>query len=324
MILNYFKDRVKNIVMFLIIIAIFTIVLYGYNIPLNAIVYGTILTSVFILMVTIYDLYKYIERHKELERLRKSIDISIDGLVRGNTLIENDYVELINILFQENYRNNYEMDKNKTEMIDFYTLWVHQIKTPIAAMSMLLQESCDSEKGKLLNELFKIERYVELVLQYLRLESLTSDLKISKYNLQKIVKNAVKKYAPMFIHKKIQIELQHLDIDVITDEKWLTFVIEQLVSNALKYTNKGIVRIFLEGNNLCIEDTGVGISEEDLPRVFERGYTGFNGRMDRESTGLGLYLCKKILDKLNHKVNITSIENTGTKVFIDLSSIELF
>ena len=163
-----------------------------------------------------------------------------------------------------------------------------------------------------------------MVLGYLRIESISSDLVLSQYYLSDVVKQAIRKYATIFIGQKITLDFKEMDCMVLTDEKWLVFVIEQILSNALKYTKSGTISIYMEAEKtLVIKDSGIGIASEDLPRVFEKGFTGFNGRMDKKSTGIGLYLCKKILNKLSHKITITSQIDLGTMVRIDLSSVKI-
>lgn len=160
-----------------------------------------------------------------------------------------------------------------------------------------------------------------MVLGYLKIEDRSSDLVFQHYLLSDLVKQAIRKYANQFIRKNIKLELAPMEVTVLTDEKWLVFVLEQLLSNALKYTNQGTISIYLDPHQpktLIIQDSGIGIASEDLPRIFERGYTGYNGRMDKKATGIGLYLCQKILAKLSHQIKITSQINLGTKVMINL------
>ena len=194
-------------------------------------------------------------------------------------------------------------------------------------MKLLLQYDEKEENMELLTELFKIEQYVEMVLQYLRLDSLSSDLLIKSYSIENIVKQAVRKYAPLFIRKRIHFSLKEIHCQVLTDEKWLLFVIEQLLSNALKYTpEEGYICIYMDEyspKTLIIEDNGIGIAPEDLPRIFERGFTGFNGREDKKSTGIGLYLCKRILARLSHEITVESTPGIGTIVKLDLSTLDL-
>ena len=209
-------------------------------------------------------------------------------------------------------------------MEEYYTLWVHQIKTPIAAMSLLLQEEDTPENGELSMELFRIEQYVEMVLQYLRLDSPDHDLAFRSVDVDDCVRQAVRKYARSFIRKKIALDFQETGIEIVSDEKWLVFVLEQLLTNASKYTKEGgSVRIGQENGLLVLRDTGIGIRPEDLPRIFEWGYTGYNGRLDKRSTGVGLALVKQVMEMLGNKMEIRSVLGEGTEVFLDLRRTEL-
>ena len=187
---------------------------------------------------------------------------------------------------------------------------------------------------------------MEMVLGYLRTEDMSSDLKLSRCSLDRIIRDQIHKYAGIFVSKKLTLTYESISQDVLTDEKWLGFVIGQILSNALKYTRTGGIRIYLEkklsldtddvsisiGNDDCnkvenltlvIEDTGIGIRAEDIPRIFEKGYTGVNGRDDNRATGIGLYLSNKIMGKLGHRLYITSTEGKGTKVFLEFSVEDL-
>ncbi|HMM05688.1 MAG TPA: sensor histidine kinase [Clostridiales bacterium] len=325
MLIRYLKDRRHIIILMLLFLLLFAAVFYLSALPYAAVFYGAALWLLPLTLVFTVDFYRYVKKHKTLSALENAITSGIETLPKAYNLIETDYQRLL-ISFDAAYRAMISASNTeKTEMIDFYTLWVHQIKTPIAAMSVLLQEHDTTENARLAQELFKIERYTELVLGYLRIGDLSADLQIGQYSLSNIVKQAVKKYAPMFIHNKIKLEMGNLNTEVLTDEKWLVFVIEQLLSNALKYTKQGNILLDTKDKTtLMIRDTGIGISREDLPRVFEKGFTGYNGRMDKKSTGLGLYLAKRTLDQLHHKINIESREGYGTTVLIDLSREDSF
>ena len=214
--------------------------------------------------------------------------------------------------------DKYELLKEKE---DFFSLWAHQIKTPIAAMNLLLQND-ETDAAGCRQELFKIENYVEMALNYSRFENMSGDLELKACPLQPMVKQSVKKFSRVFIHKHLKVELDVPDITVLTDEKWFCFVLEQLLSNALKYTKEGGVRIYTETTDgelkIVISDTGIGIRSSDLPRIFEKGFTGYNGRIDKKASGLGLYLCKGVCDKLGHSIHAESEEGHGTKVFIGI------
>ena len=203
------------------------------------------------------------------------------------------------------------------DLLDYYTLWVHQVKTPIAASSLLIGDLKDKEaKSQLEQELFKIESYVHLVLQYLRLESFHDDLVLKQENLADLIREVVKKYALFFIQQGLSLNLHDLDHTIVTDKKWFLVILEQVLSNSLKYTKEGSIEIYFHEDSLYIKDTGLGIQNADLLRVFERGFSGYNGRLTQQSSGLGLYLSKKIADQLGHKIAIDSQVGQGTTVSI--------
>ena len=211
------------------------------------------------------------------------------------------------------------------EKEDFFALWTHQIKTPIAALNLLFSDE-EVDTGSCKRELIKIEHYVEIALNYLKFEEM-QDIVLDTCSLEHIVKQSVKKYSTIFIYQHLSVELDNLNCNILTDEKWFSFVFDQILSNALKYTKKGRIKIYREvfedRQEIAINDTGIGIKSEDIPRVFDKGYTGFNGRMDKKASGIGLYLCKGVCDRLGHKLKITSCEGKGTEVRIILLSDRL-
>ena len=224
----------------------------------------------------------------------------------------------------ELYQKKSEAQSKLTDLLDYYTLWVHQIKTPIAASRLLVAEVSDREvKQQLEQEIFKIDSYTNLVLQYLRLESFHDDLVFEKVQVDDLVKEVVRKYALFFIQKGLTVNLHDLDKIIVTDKKWLLVVIEQILSNSLKYTKKGGLEIYMEGQELCIKDTGIGIKNSDVLRVFERGFSGYNGRLTQQSSGLGLYLSKKISEELGHQIRIESEVGKGTTVRIQFAQVNL-
>ena len=224
----------------------------------------------------------------------------------------------------ELYQKKSEAQSKLTDLLDYYTLWVHQIKTPIAASRLLVAEVSDREvKQQLEQEIFKIDSYTNLVLQYLRLESFHDDLVFEKVQVEDLVKDMVRKYALFFIQKGLTVNLHDLDKTIVTDKKWLLVVIEQILSNSLKYTKEGGLEIYMEGQELCIKDTGIGIKNSDVLRVFERGFSGYNGRLTQQSSGLGLYLSKKISEELGHQIRIESEVGKGTTVRIKFAEVNL-
>lgn len=207
------------------------------------------------------------------------------------------------------------------EMVDYYTAWVHQIKTPIAAMRLTLQPDDTPNARRLMSQLLRIEQYVDMVLMYLRLDEGTSDYVIRACDLDGIIRQSLRKFAGEFIDRKLTLHYEPLHLSVVTDEKWLGFVVEQVLSNALKYTpDGGSITIDAEAPaTLCIRDTGIGITAEDLPRIFDRGYTGRNGRTYRQASGIGLYLCRRICRDLGHTITASSAAGEGTVLRLDLS-----
>lgn len=239
---------------------------------------------------------------------------------RPQTALEVLLFEKLALLEMDKKNRAIEEREKLNDLMDYYTLWAHQIKTPIAASSLLVGEIEDKKvKNQLEQELFKIESYVNIVLQYLRLESFHEDLVLKKENVEDLVKEIVKKYAIFFIQKGLSLHLHDLDRTIITDRKWFVVILEQVLSNSLKYTSQGGIEIYFQEDTLYIKDSGLGIQDADLLRVFERGFSGYNGRLTQQSSGLGLYLSKKIADELGHQISITSQVGQGTTVMISFS-----
>ena len=238
--------------------------------------------------------------------------------------LERALAEKLEAREMELYQQRSDSERKLTDLLDYYTLWVHQIKTPIAASKLLVAEVADRQlKQQLEQEIFKIDSYTNLVLQYLRLESFHDDLVLKQVQIEDLVKEIIRKYALFFIQKGLNVNLYDLDKEIVTDKKWLLVVIEQIISNSLKYTKEGGLEIYMEGQELCIKDTGIGIKNSDVLRVFERGFSGYNGRLTQQSSGLGLYLSKKISEELGHQIRIASEVGKGTIVRIKFSDINL-
>lgn len=321
----YLKSRIKVMVAFVLFILVFAMIYALYYLPLEPIVYSTELVMALAVVFAGLDFVQFYQKHQRLTEAISRATAGVGELPKPRDLLEVDYQTLTRVLAENRAELISQFDNRQTDMIDYYTLWAHQIKTPISAMGLLLQtEEGDRERtSTYAQELFKIEQYVEMVLQYLRLESMSSDLLLVEYDLADLIRQAVKKYSIIFINKKISLELEEMNCRVLTDEKWLIFVLEQIISNALKYTNQGKISIYLDEHSektLIISDTGVGIREEDIKRIFDRGFTGYNGRMDKKSTGIGLYLSQQVLNKLSHVITVTSQVGKGTRVSIDLTT----
>lgn len=317
--LQYLRGKAGKIVAFFLFAVIFIASFALYHLPLAAVWYPSALCVILGLAVLLLDFRRVKARHETLRLILCQLPTLPETLPAAHTVPEEDYRALVQALCAQQQALETRMNAQYQDMLDYYTLWAHQIKTPIAAMRLLLQDADTDEQRALLEQVQSVEQYVEMVLGYLRLESPSSDYVIRNYALDDIVRQAVRKYASQFIRRRLRLEYTPLNVSVITDEKWLLFVIEQVLSNALKYTRSGSVSITLEApKTLCIRDTGIGIASEDLPRVFEKGFTGCNGRTDKRATGIGLYLCRRILEKLGHTIAITSTVGEGTTVRICL------
>ncbi len=316
---KYLKSRRKWILLFALLLITYVVSFMLYRIPFGAFVYPSAIVTLFFCMFLIVDFIRSKRRHELLESIKTYGAKLIEDLPQPCDIDDEDYQVIIENLKRELLDSEFINDKRFENTIEYYTVWAHQIKTPIAAMKLTLQGEDSSLSRKLSYELSRIEQYVGMVLAFLRLDSNYTDYVFKEYSLDNIIKESVKKFAPEFISKKIKLIYTEIDKTIVTDEKWFSFVLEQILSNALKYTNEGEVRIGIDDNSkLYIEDTGIGIASEDLPRVFEKGYTGYNGRVQKSASGIGLYLCKRICDKLCLGISIESTAYVGTKVIIDV------
>lgn len=296
-----------------------------YGLPWGPAAYTLLLTGAVALGILSAEFFRWKNKRRELSEMREQAEQSLDPekLPEPETPLEELYQEIIRA---QERRSQKETEENREKLVrarDYYTRWSHQIKTPIAAMELLLQEE-PADARALKRELLKTGQYVEMALSYQRMEGEGNDLVIQRCELRSVVMQAVKKVSPLLIHKRIAFSAGDLSGEVLTDEKWLVFVLEQLLTNASKYTREGgSVWIGKENGLLVLRDTGIGIRPEDLPRIFEWGYTGYNGRLDKRSTGIGLALVKQVMDMLGNGIEIRSGLGKGTEVFLDLRKTEL-
>ena len=319
-ILAFLREEAGILLWVVFFIGIFWLLCFLEDIPQDVTIYTLQLASFTGIAVLIVRFIRYWKRCKTLELLTKDPRDKIEAFPNPDTLSEKLYRQIIGQYERELRKEEQQMDDRYREMVEYYTMWTHQIKTPIAAMRLHLQAADTPENHMLLEDLQRIEQYVEMVLCYLRLDSDSTDYLFVQCDLDSIVRQAVRRFSAQFIHRKIRLEYEPLDCQVLTDEKWLLFVLEQVLSNALKYTpSGGTVSIFLEEpKTLCIRDTGIGIAAEDLPRIFEKGFTGCNGRTDKKASGIGLYLCRRICRNLNHTITAESQAEQGTTIRIGM------
>lgn len=322
--IRYLRQKLPTILLVLIFFVIFSVSFLLYRLPIEAVLYPSALCFIFGLSYMFYDFSKIKRLHKSLQDIAKLTAGMINSLPDAKTIAEDDYQAIIGALKTEVYKLETTASEKYAEMSDYYTIWAHQIKTPIASMNLMLQGVDSQLSRRLSGELFRIEQYVEMVLAFVRLDSNSTDYVFKSCNIDGVIRQSVKIFAHDFIYRKISLDFRETGLKAVTDEKWLGFVIDQLISNSLKYTKDGTVSIYLKAPDiLCIQDTGMGIAPEDLPRVFDKGYTGYNGRKDKKASGLGLYLCKKICSRLGHKIYIESKPGEGTCVMIDFEQYKL-
>ena len=317
---SYLKARARAALALILCAAVFAAVFALYRLPWQAALYAGALCLGLMTALAAADFLKFRRRRERIMALGREALISPEGLPAPADPLEADYQALIRALYGDRAARLTEAAARFDGMTEYYTLWAHQIKTPIAAMRLLLQEDAP-DPAELSGELFKIEQYVEMALCYLRLDGESTDYVLRAADLDEVVRQALRKYAPQFIRRRVSLDYALLGAKALTDEKWLSFVVEQVLSNALKYAPEGRVRIRLEEPlTLVIEDDGIGIAPEDLPRVFEKGFTGLNGRYDKRATGIGLYLSRRIMKNLGHGISIASEVGKGTAVRLDLSA----
>lgn len=319
----YLKENVARIILTSIIIVISLIIMNLYRIPFENIMYIMEVDITIIIIYVAYEFYIFCRKIKILEKYICVDEIYEMNDLKADSYIEEEYLKILKRLLKQKAEIITDKEKSMKEMQDYYAVWAHQIKTPIAASNLLIQtmESENIDIKELKIEMFKIEFYVDAVMNFLKLEDITSDYVFKKYNISTMVNKSVKRFATQFINKKISLIIDSIDREIYTDEKWYCYIVEQILSNSVKYTGKnGHVKIYIEGeHNLVIEDNGIGISEEDIPRIMEKGFTGFNGRMNKKSTGIGLYLCNSAAGKLGIKIHIDSEVGKGTKVVLMLN-----
>ena len=322
--LTYLKSRRGILGLFFLFAGIYFGVFALYRLPLAAAVYPTGLCLGIGLIVLLLDFGRISRLHRMLQTIRSMTDAVTMTLPEPETVPEADYQTIIRLLCQEQRRQAEEMSLRYQDMMDYYTVWAHQIKTPIASMGLHLQNEDSPLARQLSSDLTRISQYVDMVLAYLRLDSDSTDYVIRECDLDAIIRRSVRKFAGEFIARRLKLSYEPLNARAITDEKWLSFVVEQVLSNALKYTPSGSIHIYLERpRTLCIRDTGIGIAAEDLPRIFEKGYTGFNGRSDQAASGIGLYLCRRICGNLGHTIRADSVPEEGTVIRINLNQRKL-
>jgi len=305
---------------FFLTLALYGAVLLLYGLPREAAVYPAALCAAAGFLCLLLDYRAVCRRRRALRALTGLPAALLPEPPEPDGPVEAEYQAILRSLRDEAAARAARGEARYWDMVDYYTLWAHQIKTPIASMRLTLRDEDTAASRRLSRDLLRVEQYVEMVMAFLRLDSPSTDYVFRPCALEPVVRRAVRRYAEEFIARGLTVSCEPAGATVVTDEKWLGFVLEQLLSNALKYTEAGGITLsWREPSSLLVSDTGAGIAPEDLPRIFERGYTGRRGRLDQRASGLGLYLCKRICENLGADIHAESKLGEGTTVFIDFA-----
>ena len=334
---NFIKQNYIWILMIVTMSCIHLLYMYLIGARKQDLVYAAVLDAILLLITVLVGFFRYSSKVKALcNALKRPVEEQAQ-LPEATDDVEMFYQRLLENQSIARSESESSAAIRQSQMRDYYSMWVHQIKTPISAMKLLLEVEreelgqliCDDEQSQYLlsdnmdsfeDELFRIEEYVSMALQYQRVSSTENDFVLEKVSVDGVIRDTIKKYAKIMIRRHIGINYSGTGQEVYTDGKWLAFMLEQILSNAIKYTPQGVVTIETAEKKdrffITIKDTGIGIKAEDLPRVFEKGYTGYNGHADKKATGIGLYLCRQMADKLGHTIRMESEIGKGTKVWI--------
>ena len=334
---NFIKQNYIWILMIVTMSCIHLLYMYLIGARKQDVVYAAVLDAILLLITVLVGFFRYSSKVKALSNALKRPVEEQAQLPEATDDVEMLYQRLLENQSIARSESESSAAIRQSQMRDYYSMWVHQIKTPISAMKLLLEVEreelgqliCDDEQSQYLlsdnmdsfeDELFRIEEYVSMALQYQRVSSTENDFVLEKVSVDGVIRDTIKKYAKIMIRRHIGINYSGTGQEVYTDGKWLAFMLEQILSNAIKYTPQGVVTIETAEEKdrffITIKDTGIGIKAEDLPRVFEKGYTGYNGHADKKATGIGLYLCRQMADKLGHTIRMESEIGKGTKVWI--------
>ena len=313
------KNRLA-IVVYVSMAALNWMVCWLYGISAEPLAYAAVIAFTLLAVLLAADYLREKKARAERVRVLSAVLSEWRNLREAQSLAEEDYQRMVAALGEQIEKLSREADASRQDMLDYYTTWVHQIKTPLAVMRLKLSDDTP-EHRELIPELSRMEQYVDMVLQYIRIGSGVNDLVIREYPLDELIREAVRKQATQFVDKRLKLDFSPTGVVLVTDQKWFSCILDQLLSNAVKYTPSGSVAIAVRDGFLTITDTGIGIAKEDLPLVFEKGYTGANGRLGKKSSGLGLYLAKKAADLLSIPISVDSTLGCGCSFRLDIRRV---
>ncbi|MGM9948453.1 ATP-binding protein [Floccifex sp.] len=310
--MKYLQDHFFVFFEILFGLIILFVVFYLYRLPFEAFMYLFLIFFMELILVGIYDFSKYRKKVNDIHQLKDADTLCIQSA----TNLEKECLNSFLVREQHLKKEKEELKEQLNAIEQYYMIWTHQMKLPIAAMKLLL-ESDEIDKEACKSQLLRMDQNTDMVLAFIRMNSEQSDYLFQFYDLDDMIRQAIRYFAHECILINLSMDFESTHKSILTDEKWFVFVLEQILSNAIKYSFKnGCIHIYFEKDSLVIEDHGCGIDASDLPRIFEKGFTGYNGRMDKKASGLGLFLCKGICDSLSHQISIDSKVNQGTRVYI--------
>lgn len=317
--MEFVKKDAGNFFLFFLLAGANGFIWLIYDLPLEPIVYILVLTGVFFALWEGYRCYRFYQAKKVLERAARAKGIDFSSLPAAVNPLGQQYRELLEKQEKKLQRLSARYESSIEDRKEYYSMWVHQIKTPIAGIRLLLSEE-PVDKKAVTRELYRIEQYVDTTLWYQRFKEGNNDLLIKSYPADALLKEVIKRNSPVLLRKDLTLDLKLQAVALVTDRKWLEFILEQLLGNAAKYTKNGTICIRVKDmedmTDVIIEDTGIGIPPEDIPRIFEWGYTGWNGHENKKSTGIGLALSKRAAQLLGHELFIDSEPGKGTRAVV--------
>lgn len=331
---RYLKDKLYFIILFLTFLSLIILLLVGFKVSLELIIVIISLLVIFAILVLIIEYLKKRNFYNEFINIVDKLDkkyLVIEMLNPPNfqegEILYNKLYE-INKSMLENIKN-YEISMN--DFKDYIEMWIHEVKIPLSSLVLMIHNNKNNISSKMVDQVNRLDNYVDQVLFYVRAENAEKDYLIKKTYLNKVINKIALKNKDYILENNIDFNVLNCEKKVLTDSKWLEFIIDQIINNSIKYKREiasSFIKIYTEENNeelrLIIYDNGIGIDAKDLPRVFDKTYTGTNGRLKSKSTGMGLYIAKNLCEKLGHKIAIESKVNEYTKVIITFNKESIY
>lgn len=329
----YLKDKILEIIIYVLVVILNSLVLNAFQVNIGIIIYLDVIYIIYCIFVLIYNYYKKNKYYKILLSNLKNLDKKYYILETMPDTKTYEQSIMVNSLYEINKSMIDTINEKENSIKDykeFVELWIHEVKIPISSLVLKCHNNKDKYSKDFINELSKLDNYIDEVLYYLRSECTEKDFFINECNIKDIVKNVAIKNQSNILDNNIELSINVDNLNIETDSKWMEFILNQIINNSIKYKRgrKPQIEITLckKDNNiiLSIKDNGIGIPDEDLPRVFDKSFTGTNGRNKVKSTGMGLYIAKNLCNKLGHKIEIDSKVNEYTKVDIIFSKNDYY